>query len=412
MRSRSCCARAPAREDAAFRRAPVRSGLPRRRAHARASAAAARGVRLARGAGAATAAGMTRTLVYAEVPGFYAAAERAADAALAERPVIVGGDPRKRGLVQAATVDAIAAGVREGMPVVEALERCPRARALRTRMAFYREVAVRLRASLRRVVTALEPHGVEAVFADVTERPEPAEVLARALREAARADLRLPLRVGIAPVRMLAMLAAAESGPDGIRRVLPGEESAFLAPLAVARLPFIGPNAELRLAQAGARTVGEALALGEAALEERIGNRARELADLAGGRGDSRVRAERAPSSVGQEVTLDAPVRSAARVREELGRLASSLEVLLRAQGLAARHITLKLRYDEARTVTRSQTLRRGLAQRHEIEAAAADLLARTDAADRPVRLVGVVLGRLARSRRDVRQLDLFAEKG
>ncbi|MCC6641190.1 MAG: hypothetical protein IT386_08515 [Deltaproteobacteria bacterium] len=351
---------------------------------------------------------MTRTLLYAEAPGFYAAVERAADPTLAERPVIVGGDPRKRGLVQSATADAVAAGVREGMPVLEALERCPHARALRTRMAFYREAAARLRASLRRVVPELEPCGVEAAFLDATERSEPPEAIAQALCEAVRSDPGVPLRVGVAPGRTLAMLAAAEAALGGVRYVRPGDEASFLASLGVGRLPFIGPNAEMRLAQVGARSVGEALALGEKALEERIGRRARELLDLAAGKGDAGIRAERAPTSLGQEVTLDAPARSEAALREELARLASSLEGLLRAQGLAARHITVKLRYDGPRTVTRSRTLVRALTLRQEIEAAAADLLARTGAQDRPVWLIGIILGRLGKSRRDSRQLDLF----
>lgn len=351
---------------------------------------------------------MTRTLLYAEVPGFYAAAERAADPALADRPVIVGGDPRKRGLVQSATEDALAAGVEIGMPVLDALERCPRARALRTRMPFYRETALRLRASLRRVADALEPDGLEAVFLDATEREDAPEALAQALREAARVQLGLPLRVGIAPVRMLARLAAAEAGVAGLCWVRPGEEAAFLKPLALGRLPFIGPNAELRLAQAGARTVEDAIGLGAAALEQLLGNRARELLDLAGGQGDARVKAERQPRSLGQETTLEAPELRAPALRDELSRIAATLEGTLRVQGLGARRLTLKLRYEDLQTITRSRTLVRAVGQRQEIEALAADLLARTDAGIRPVRLIGLVLGRLARSRRDGRQLDLF----
>lgn len=351
---------------------------------------------------------MTRTLLYAEVPGFYAAVERAADPGLAGRPVIVGGDPRKRGLVQSATDDALAAGVRVGMPVVDALECCPRARALRTRMPVYREAAVRLRACLRTVVDALEPAGLEAVFFDASERAADAERLAGALREAARAGAGLPLRVGIAPVRTLALLAAAESGATGVRIVSAGEEARFLAPLPPGRLPFIGPNAEQRLAQAGARTVGQALALGADRLEELLGNRARELLELAAGQGDSRVRAERQPRSLGQEATLDRPESSVDALCEELGRISATLEASLRLQGLAARRITLKLRFDSLQTVTRSRTFVRAFSGRAEIEAAAKDLLARTEAGVRPVRLIGVLLGRLGRSRRESRQLDLF----
>jgi DNA polymerase-4 len=351
---------------------------------------------------------VTRTLLYAEVPGFYAAVERAADPTLAERPVIVGGDPRKRGLVQAATEDALAAGVMVGMPMLDALERCVRARALRTRMPFYREAAVRLRACLRRVVDALEPDGLEAAFLDATERGEAPESLAEGLRAAAGRELGLPLRVGIAPVRTLARLAAAQAGEAGVLRIRPGEEAAFLRPLALGRLPFIGPNAELKLAQAGARTVGEALGLGALPLEELIGNRARELLELAGGQGDARVKGERQPRSLGQETTLEVPERSSAALREELGLIAASLEGALRVQGLGARRITLKLRYDDLQTVTRSRTVLRAVGLRQDIQAAAVELLSRTDAGARPVRLIGVVLSRLGRSRREGRQLDLF----
>ena len=352
---------------------------------------------------------MTRTLLYVEVPGFYAAVERAADPSLAERPVIVGGDPRKRGLVQAATDDACAAGVVVGMPVVDALERCPRARALRTRMAFYREAATRLGATLRRVAEACEPEGFGAAFLDATGREEEAPALCARLREAVGRELGLPLVAGIAPSREIARLAAREAGPSGIGRVAPGEEAAFLGPLPPGRLPFIGPNAELRLGQAGARTVAEALSLGPARLEEILGNRARDLLDLVEGRGDARVRAERQPRTVGQETTLDPPVLAAEALREELGRLAGRLETALRLQGLAARKVTLKLRFDGPQNTTRSVTLLRALSQRQDLEEAARGLLARTEAGERPVRLVGLLLGRLGRSRRDGRQLDLFS---
>lgn len=353
---------------------------------------------------------MSRTILYAEVPGFYAEVERAADPTLGARPVIVGGDPRKKGLVQAATADAV--GVHVGMPVLQALERCPRARALRTRMPFYREASMRLRACLRRVLDALEPEGLDAVFAEIGDRSESPEALAASLRERARTELALPLRIGVAPVRVLAQVAARQAGEAGLRCIRPGEEAAFLAPLSPGAIPFLGPNAELRLAQAGARTVGDALALGDEPLEDLLGGRARELRALAAGRGDDRVRAARSPQSLGQETTLETPAVGDEAVRAELARLASGLEAMLRVQGLGARRITLKLRFDDERTLTRSRTLVRSVSQRQEIEAEAAELLARADVGSRPVRLVGLLLARLGRSRRDGRQLELFRPAG
>src|SRR5262245_20362945 len=99
---------------------------------------------------------MAREILFAEVPGFYAAVERADDARLASRPVLVGGDPRKRGRVQSATPDALSAGVRLDMPMMEALQLCVEARAVPTNMARYREIDRRLVATLRSVVARIE----------------------------------------------------------------------------------------------------------------------------------------------------------------------------------------------------------------------------------------------------------------
>ena len=102
---------------------------------------------------------MTRTVLFAEVPCFYAAVERADDPTLAGRPIIVGGDPRKRGLVQGASPEALAAGVTLDQPVLEALKLCPAARAMRTNIRRYREVSRRFQACLRRGFERLESFG-------------------------------------------------------------------------------------------------------------------------------------------------------------------------------------------------------------------------------------------------------------
>ncbi len=165
---------------------------------------------------------MTRTVLFAEVPSFYATVEIAQDPGLAGRPVIVGGDPRKRGLVQAASAEALAAGVVPEMPTLEALALCPTARLVRTDMALYREVSRRLMACLRRGFPHLEIFGLGGAYFDVTGSPEPPERIAEALRERVRAELSLPLRVGIASGKLLARLAAEEAGADGVARVEPG----------------------------------------------------------------------------------------------------------------------------------------------------------------------------------------------
>ena len=136
---------------------------------------------------------MTRTILFAEVPFFYAAIERADDPSLTGRPVIVGGDPRKRGLVQSATPEARAAGVTLDMPMLEALQLCPTARALRTNMARYREVSRRLFACLRRGFGRLEPFGLGAAYFDVSDATDTPEAIAAPLHERVRQEVGLPL---------------------------------------------------------------------------------------------------------------------------------------------------------------------------------------------------------------------------
>jgi nucleotidyltransferase/DNA polymerase involved in DNA repair len=307
------------------------------------------------------------TLLYAEVPRFYAEAERAADPSLAGRPVIVGGDPRKRGLVQSATEDALAQGVAIGMPVLEALERCPGARARRTNMRAYRELAGRLRACLRLAAGQLEPAGLEAAYLDAGAGDTAPEALAARLQAEVQRTLHLPLRVGIAPVKFAAKLAAEESGPGGIRRVAAEGLRAFLAPLPVQRLPGVGPHTLAAFRELGIASVGELAAARREAVEERLGNHGLALQGLARGQGEARLRPAPHARSLSQETTLEASERDLAVLETLLGELAGRLAAVLARERLGARRLVLKLRYGDHESVTRSRTLGRAVAAAPEI---------------------------------------------
>jgi DNA polymerase-4 len=356
-------------------------------------------------------AALSPVILYAEVPSFYASVERALDPSLADRPVIVGGDPRRRGLVQDATDDARAAGVVPGMTMEEALQRCPRARAIRTSMARYREVARRVRACLRRRTERFEAEGLSGAYLDLSDLEEPAQVFAESLRRAVGAELRLPLRAGIGPNKLLARLASEAAGA-GTLEIKLGAEADFLHDLPVARLPGIGRHTEERLAQLGVRRVGELAAMDPAVLAEAVGHRrGLELQALARGQGDTRVRGERYPGSLSQEATLGGAEIDVVILGEQLDRLAQGLEGALRLQGIAARRVVLKLRYADSETTTRSRTLAHSVSTAGEIAAVARGLLERTQAGVRPVRLLGIGLSVFTRARKDDRQLELFARR-
>jgi DNA polymerase-4 len=351
---------------------------------------------------------VSSAILYAEVPGFYAEVERARDPALASRPVVVGGDPRKRGLVQAASLGALAAGVEPGMEMLAALERCPQARSVRTHMRRYREASSQLRSCLRRVLPRLEPAGLGAAFLDPGTAEDAPVAVAGRLRETTEKELALPLRVGIAPVKFLARLAAEEVGGEGILEVAAEQVEAFLAPLPVARLPGVGPRTASTLAELGAHSIGDLARLERAALEAALGNHGLTILEASHGRGESRVRASSHPRSLSLESTLAEPERDLGLLAEQLAELARRLSESLQLDSLGARRIVVKVRYLDQETTTRSTTLRQPIAAAGEIDGVAQELLRRTQAGSRPVRLVGVSLSSLVRFEPDDAQLSLF----
>jgi nucleotidyltransferase/DNA polymerase involved in DNA repair len=350
-------------------------------------------------------------LLYAEVPGFYAEFERAADPALAARPVIVGGDPRKRGSVQAATADARAQGVTEGMPMLEAIGRCPRARVVVTNMRRYREAAAELRSQFRRAADRVEPAGNAAAYLDVSGLAEPAERVAVRLRETVRDELGLPLRVGISNVKFLAKLAAETIENEGIFSIAPSEVRGFLDPLPVGRLPGVGPKTEATLAELGVRTAGGLVRLGRGPLEERLGNHGLAILSYAQGRDPAVLRAAPHPRSVSQEATFAAPEIDRAALAERLAGLAARVEEALAREHLAAKRVVVKIRYADGEGITRSVTGVHALVSARELLAAALPLLDRTQAGSRAVRGLGLIASELGRARRDDRQLDLFGRR-
>jgi len=350
---------------------------------------------------------MSGQVLFAEVPSFYAAIEQARESERVERPVIVGGDPRKRGVVLSASRDALAAGVVLDMPVVDALRLCPQARAVRTDMPLYRQYSRRLFACLRHGRVGIEPLGLAGAYVDASGAGD-VEAFAEALGVRVRGELGLPLRVGIARGKFLARVAAEQAGDEGVRRVARDAEAAFLRPLPVARLDGVGRKTAATLAEHGAHTIGGVVALGARQLEELFGPHGLRIFALASGGDDTVVRGSGHPQSLSRELTLRGGGADHVVLAEQLQVLARQLEEELGRQGLVASRVALKLRYADQGTQTRSQVLANALGSAGAIHEVALRLLERTQAASRTVRGLGLQVGRLAAPTEAGRQLDLF----
>jgi DNA polymerase-4 len=348
-------------------------------------------------------------VLFAEVPQFYARVERADDPALRERPLIVGGDPRKRGLVQSATPDALAAGVRIDMSVAEALALCTRARALPTNMRRYREVSRRLVARLREGFSRLEVSGLGSAYISLPGAGAELDGRFAAVVAQVREELELPLRGGVATGKFVARLAAARAGEGELLRVPSGAEADFLAPLSVAELEGVGQKTAAILAEHGALRIGDLVRLGRDRLEALLGNHGRRIHALAAGRDEAPVRAAAHSRSVSRESRVSPEAATDLAQLEEVVRdLARRLEEELRAQRIAAARVVLKLRFAESAPISRSATLANPTAAGAELARVAIELLSRSGAGARALRGLGLQLARLSPALESERQLALF----
>jgi DNA polymerase-4 len=339
-------------------------------------------------------------VAHADLDAFFAAVEELEDPALRRVPLVVGGDPRGRGVVCTANYRAREFGIQSAMSCAEAFRRCPRAVFVPPRHSVYRRYSQAVWDAIREVVPTVERTGMDEGYLDVGEVASDflqARRVAEAVQAAVRGATSLSCSLGVATCKVVAKVASDQRKPGGLTVVPPGREAAFLAPFDVRRLPGVGPKAEARLRATGVATVGELAALDDAELRRvlpgKVGRMVRERA-----RGiDPRLlelTVERV--SVSHEETFERDVADPGVLQGELRRMATKLAEHLRANGEAARTVTTKVRYPDFAIRTRSTTLAAGVDDAETIGDTACALLGRA-LRDRPgpLRLVGVAVSNI-----------------
>lgn len=334
---------------------------------------------------------LTRAIVHVDMDAFYASVEQRDRPALRGLPVIVGADPGGRGVVSAASYEARVFGVRSAMPISKAYRLCPQGVYLPVDMEKYARVSGEIMAILGDFTPLVEPVSVDEAFLDLTGTQTlwgPPVEAARRIKARIRDETGLTASAGLAANKFVAKVASDLRKPDGLVVVPPGSEAAFLAPLPIERLWGVGKATAGQLATLGVATIGQLQVLAPAVLAARLGPHGPDLLTLAFGRDERPVEAWSPPKSVGAEETFERDCRDPARLEETLRGQAERVARELRADRLAACRVTLKLRWADFRTLTRSHTgdpTQDGL----ELYRRAAMLLAREHLVQ-PVRLIGL----------------------
>jgi DNA polymerase-4 len=362
-----------------------------------------------------------RTVLHVDLDAFYVAVEQVRDPSLRGKPVVVGGDPDGRGVVATASYEARKFGVHSAMPLATARRLCPDAIFLRGDYREYERVSRRFHDILQDFAPLVEPGGLDEAYVDLTgcapvveaacgvavAADEVGRVAGAAIRRRVRDELQLAASVGVATGRTVAKVASDAAKPDGLLEVLPGREAAFLAPRPVRHLPGLGPKAEAELARLGVRTLGQLAALPGATLRALFGSWGPALGERARGIDATPVGAGRGRAkSVSREGTYACDLSDISLLRASLRAYAESVGADLRRMGKRAWCVTLKLRYTDFTTITRSRTLEQPTCSDEELYRTGAELLERALARDaRAVRLIGLGASNIVE---DAHQLGLF----
>ncbi|MBT8164662.1 MAG: DNA polymerase IV [Acidimicrobiia bacterium] len=331
-------------------------------------------------------------ILHVDMDAFFVEVERLSDETLRGVPVVVGG-LGSRGVVAAASYEARRYGVHSAMPVGVARRLCPHARYLPPNQGRYREVSEQVFRVFRSFTPLVEGLSVDEAFLEVSglrlHYPGPSEV-GEHIRATVRHQLGLPASVGAATNKFLAKLASEEAKPDGLLRVAAGSELAFLQPLPVRRLWGVGEATFATLDGLGVATIGDLASVPLDSLERRLGSSlGRHLHRLANGVDGRSVSPDGAAKSISVEQTFGRDLSDADVIETELLRQCERVASRLRRAGLAGRTVTLKVRFPDFTTVTRSQSLESAIDVSHDLFGVVRELMGRVDL-DRPVRLLGV----------------------
>jgi DNA polymerase IV len=340
-----------------------------------------------------------RTILHVDMDAFYASVEQRDDPALRGRPVIVGGRPDSRGVVAACSYEARKFGVHSAMPSVTAGRLCPQAVFVRPRMSHYVAVSREIRGVFDEVSALVEPLSLDEAYLDVTENKlgmQGAAELAQWIRARIRERTGLTASAGAGPCKLVAKIASDVNKPDGLCVVPPDQVADFLAPLPVTRLWGVGPATARRLAEIGIKTVADVRTRSLPQLESRLGRYGELLLRLAWGDDRREVHSHRVRKSRGSETTFAHDISDLSDLCETLVQQCEEIAAELAASHTRARTATLKLRYANFKTITRSRTFDEPFDDARLLYRAARELLFHgTEAGQKPVRLIGISVSSL-----------------
>ncbi|MDO5628081.1 MAG: DNA polymerase IV [Mobilicoccus sp.] len=333
------------------------------------------------------------TILHVDMDAFYASATLLSHPDLVGTPVIIGGG--HRGVVLSATYEAREFGVASAMPMARARRLCPHATVLPPDHALYSRISQAVMATFAQITPLVEPLSLDEAFLDVAgavrRLGSPATIAAH-VRDTVADEQGITCSVGVAPTKFVAKLASGLAKPDGMVVVPVSDVVSFVQQLPVAALWGVGDRTEEQLVRLGLRTVADIAHTPVETLRRALGEHGVALHDLAWGRDPRSVTPTRTEKSIGADETFSADIDDPVEIHRRLLRLAHRTASRARAAGMTGRTVTIRVRFSDFTTITRSRTLREHTDVGQDIYAVATDLFDALGLQRARIRLVGVRL--------------------
>lgn len=358
-----------------------------------------------------------RKIIHIDMDAFYASVEQRDHPELQNKPVVVGGLPEGRGgVVATASYEARAFGIRSAMPSKKAQQLCPHAIFVRPRFEAYKEVSQQIRAVFHDYTDLVEPLSLDEAYLDVTEDKKgigSALAIATLIKARIKNELSLTASAGVSVNKFLAKIASDLEKPDGLSFIGPNRVQDFMEALAVEKFFGVGKVTGAKMRGMGLNTGADLKRLTEPELVGHFGKVGRFYYNIVRGIDDRPVQSDRETKSVGAEDTFPHDLTSVDEMNDELDKIARTVEDRLKRHSLKGRTVTVKIKYHDFKTITRSRSFPQSVDDRATIATAAKALLAGAPLENAKVRLLGITLsnfgGQGTNEREEKRhQLQLF----
>jgi DNA polymerase-4 len=358
---------------------------------------------------------MARCIFHIDLDAFFVSVEQALKPTLKGKPVIVGGDPERRGVVASASYEARPFGIHAGMPLSKARLLYPQAIFIRSHFSLYKDASAKFMKILGDFSPHIEPLGFDEAYLDVTGCEElygSLQKLALAIKERINEELKLTASVGIATCKVVAKIASDLCKPDGLLEIARGDEQAFLNPLPIAKLPGVGKKTEQVLKEMGVTTIGELASLPVDTIKRQFGATGAVIHSYARGIDDREVETPGEAKSISQQLTFARDTLDRNFLEASLHNLCQEVCRELRSQNKRAKCVAIRLRFADFKTITRQVNLKEASDVTQVIFTTSQHLLSKALAQqEKPVRLIGIRISSLAGLEKQLSMFDSGIEK-